>query len=192
MKLEDKMNTFITSDHHFKHANIMKYCHRDFLNITVHDETLIWEWNNVVKKHDIVYHLGDFTLSSSIADYIFRLNGDIHILSNLWHHDHNWLKHSSTKQLVEFGVIDLMGSIVILEPKESHLDVPIVLCHYPFEVWDRKHYGALHFHGHSHGELHKIEGRLDVGVDSAYKLLGSYRPFELSEAIAYSKHLYAV
>jgi calcineurin-like phosphoesterase family protein len=81
-----------------------------------------------------------------------------------------------------------MESIVVIESKKLHpeLDVPIVMCHYPFEVWDRKHYGAIHYHGHSHGELHKIDNRLDVGVDSAYKLLGSYRPFALEEALAYS------
>jgi calcineurin-like phosphoesterase family protein len=182
------MGTFITSDHHFKHTNIMKYCHRDFPDIATHDDVLINEWNSVVGEHDNVFHLGDFTLRESIADLIYRLNGNISILSTSWHHDHNWLKHSSTKQLVEFGKIDLMESIVVIESKKLHpeLDVPIVMCHYPFEVWDRKHYGAIHFHGHSHGELHKIDNRLDVGIDSAYKLLGSYRPFALEEALAYS------
>ena len=44
----------------------------------------------------------------------------------------------------------------------------ITLCHYPMAVWDRKHYGAWHLHGHSHGtfEYKNGETAIDVGVDS--------------------------
>ena len=41
----------------------------------------------------------------------------------------------------------------------------LVLSHFPFAIWDRRHYGSIHLHGHSHGN-YQGEGRImDVGVD---------------------------
>jgi calcineurin-like phosphoesterase family protein len=37
--------------------------------------------------------------------------------------------------------------------------------HYPIEDWDRVRHGALHLHGHTHGNLANRPGRWDVGVD---------------------------
>jgi len=65
-------------------------------------------------------------------------------------------------------------------------DKPIILSHFPYATWNRSHYGSLHFHGHSHGNLPHIKNRLDVGVDNAYKLLGEYRPFTLNEAVKFA------
>lgn len=49
--------------------------------------------------------------------------------------------------------------------------------------WNRKHYGAIHCHGHSHGN-YDGEGRIiDVGVDSAPALVGEYRPLNLAEVV---------
>lgn len=182
------METWVTGDHHFGHTNVLKYCNRHFSDIVTHDETLIDEWNKVVSRDDIVYHLGDFTLSNiyQAEDVAKKLNGTIRILVNYWHHDKRWLEFGDgLKNMI------LNSSIVVLEPGNYiGNSMPIILCHYPFEVWDRKHYGAIHFHGHSHGNLHRIHNRLDVGVDMAYKLLGNYRPFSFHEAISLANGYY--
>ena len=59
----------------------------------------------------------------------------------------------------------------------------IVMCHYGMRVWNKSHHGSWMLYGHSHDSMeHETWGRsMDVGVDSAYRILGEYRPFNLRE-----------
>ena len=181
------MTIFVTADQHWGHANIIKFCHRKFDSINEHDEELIKAWNSVVGKDDKVYHLGDVTLGNpERAKEIFeQLNGSIRVLGYPWHHDSRWIK---TPVSSKDGQVEIVQPIVVLEHtiKPAEVWLPVVLCHYPFEVWDRKHYGAAHLHGHSHGELSRIQNRLDVGVDMAFKLVGKYRPLSMEEALDFA------
>ena len=58
---------FFTSDHHFYHTNIIKYCQRPFQSVEEMNEVMVERWNAVVGKNDTVYYLGDLELKSSIA-----------------------------------------------------------------------------------------------------------------------------
>lgn len=78
------MTTFFTADHHFGHANILKYEDANrrnahggrFASIARHDDHLIAQWNSVVSPDDLVYCLGDFSFKQSImASVLPRLNG---------------------------------------------------------------------------------------------------------------------
>ena len=70
---------YVTSDTHFGHASIIKYCHRPFPNVERMDKVLINNWNKTVNKNDIVYHLGDFALGSKSykQKILAELNGNI-------------------------------------------------------------------------------------------------------------------
>ncbi len=181
------MAIFITADQHWGHANILQSCHRKYRCVEEHDAELICAWNKAVGSDDVVYHLGDVTLrNAAFASDIFRqLNGQIHVLGYPWHHDARWLK---TPLSARGGRVTIEPAMVVLEHiiKSGEHWLPVVLCHYPFEVWDRKHYGAVHLHGHTHGTLQQIPNRLDVGVDVALLLLGDYRPFCLVEAMQFA------
>lgn len=163
-------HVFVTSDQHFGHENIIKFCDRPFMNVLDMDKALIDNWNEVVRPQDWVIHLSDFTLEGGrgAQEYFAQLNGDICVLSNPWHHDKRWLKTNLPLKSKSGFAIRLWPSIVILEIPRLGKDgypLAITLCHYPMAVWDRKHHGAWHLHGHSHGNYKGDEFILDVGVD---------------------------
>jgi calcineurin-like phosphoesterase family protein len=146
------MSVFFTSDTHFGHANIIKYCNRPYKTVDEMDEDLIRSWNSVVGKHDTVYHLGDFSMKP--ADYyISRLNGHIHLI--IGNHEKEALKVRG-----RFASVHDLHSI-------KHGEQGIILCHYAMRVWNKSHHGYWHLYGHSHGTLPDDPNSksLDVGVD---------------------------
>lgn len=58
------MNWF-TSDHHFFHANVIRYASRPFSDVEEMNEALIARWNETVRADDTVYHLGDFAMGTT-------------------------------------------------------------------------------------------------------------------------------
>lgn len=55
---------FFTSDHHFGHANIIKFSNRPFSNVEEMNEELIKRWNEKVSSEDEVSYIGDSKYSS--------------------------------------------------------------------------------------------------------------------------------
>lgn len=156
---------FFTSDTHYSHRNVIKYCNRPFKDEEEMNESMIANYNSVVGANDVVYHLGDFAFEKdrSILEHIMaRLNGEKHII---WGNHDNLLK--SVKWKDHFHTSSDLRTIYV--PAESNNGVVqrIVLCHYAMRVWDQSHYGTWHLHGHSHGTLSDIKEILscDVGVD---------------------------
>lgn len=84
-----------TSDTHFGHKNIIRYCDRPFRDTDHMDEAIIERWNSVVHPEDTVIHLGDIALGdiSKSLPKIARLNGyKIAVLGN---HDRPFMKSES-------------------------------------------------------------------------------------------------
>lgn len=147
------MSIWVTSDTHFGHENIIKYTKRPFSTVEEMDETIIKNWNEVVKPRDIVWHLGDFSWRSA-GYYRRRLNGDINLI--LGNHDFKKL-----------GIADrrLFQSVnTLFEFKQG--DISITLCHFAMRVWNKSHFNAWHLYGHSHGTLPGQGKSIDVGVDT--------------------------
>ena len=88
MKFTDGCRIFFTSDTHFGHTNIIKYCNRPFSSVEEHDETLIKNWNEKVGPDDIIFHLGDFAFGSEKQwmNYLDRLNGKKYLVIG----NHDW------------------------------------------------------------------------------------------------------
>ena len=175
------MKTWYTSDLHFCHRNIVQYTKRsEVVTQEDHDEWLIDLWNSQVKPGDTVWHMGDFAFNkrkveqfTAITD---RLNGNKKFIRGN-HDDKDVLKKSG------FEWYDLKGgSITIGEKIREH----VVMCHYPMAIWDKQHHGSFMLHGHSHGSYNPANGKiLDVGLDSAYNILGEHRFFTDEDILNY-------
>lgn len=75
-----KKKIFLISDLHLDHTNIIRYCNRPFSSTEEMNNTIIKNWNRVVKKDDVVYFIGDlgFGRNSRPIDYwLKKLNGNI-------------------------------------------------------------------------------------------------------------------
>lgn len=147
---------FFTSDTHFGHVNIIKYCGRPFKDANEMDEALISYWNARVKPGDDVYHLGDFSFRSP-EPYLKRLNGRIHMI---WgNHDHHSMRYSKENHKPNFTSVQFY--------KELHESKRVLmLFHYSMRVWNGSHHGSYHLYGHSHGDLPGIGRSFDIGVDA--------------------------
>lgn len=160
---------YFTSDTHYGHANIIKYCNRPFGSLDEMHEVMIERWNARVKPGDVVYHVGDFALRMGVPEVeaiVRRLRGEIHLV--LGNHD---LKNKSVLRAKGFAEQAYYKELKINEQK-------IILCHYPFLTWNKSHYGSWDLHGHCHGSLkaptcvfckksndERTSRRLDIGVD---------------------------
>lgn len=77
------MATFITSDTHFFHKDIIKICSRPFASITDMHERMVANWNSVVGAGDLVIHLGDLYWRASLEEahaLLQRLHGHIYLV----------------------------------------------------------------------------------------------------------------
>ena len=72
--------TFLISDLHLDHTNIIRFCKRPFHNVDRMNTVIVNNWNRTVRKKDTVYFLGDmsFGKGSRPADYwLSKLNGNV-------------------------------------------------------------------------------------------------------------------
>lgn len=160
-----KLNTqdqdiWITSDLHFWHKNVMKFCSdtRPWESIEEMHEALIDDWNNKVKQEDIIFHLGDFSFKGKEAteEILSKLNGKkVMVLGN-----HDKVLRSSIKN----GTFDITDIVDYLEVKVD--GTKICMSHFPMSSWNQQGRGSLMLHGHCHGSF-QGEGKIvDVGWDN--------------------------
>lgn len=144
---------FFTADTHFDHASIIVHTQRPFETVEEMNETLVENWNKVVKPKDTVYILGDFA----------------------WKRHMHWQGRLRGHQILIKGNHDKMSQVALRNFTEVHdiccrrIDKEyVVMCHYPMLGWRSKAHSSWHFHGHVHGTTseHNDVRRCDVGVDA--------------------------
>lgn len=153
----ERMSTHFTSDTHFGHGNIIKYCNRPFTSAEEMDETMIRNWNARVRPDDLVFHLGDFAFGCDYQHAVHcyrRLNGIIQFV--LGNHD----KHLRTMN--DNGILRTPLEHYLEESIEGHR---IVLFHYGLRTWHHDLRGTWHLYGHSHNGLPPLGKSVDIGVD---------------------------
>lgn len=152
------METWFTSDNHFGHKGILKFCPdtRPVRDLDEMTETMIDVWNATVRPTDHVWIVGDFSFYSSVPTMIilYRLNGILHLVKG--NHDKAWLNGETSVRFQE--ICDYKS----LKLNKQH----IIMFHFPIYEWDRMHHGSWHLHGHTHGNVHLAGKVLDVGIDN--------------------------
>jgi calcineurin-like phosphoesterase family protein len=156
-------NLFFTSDHHFGHSNIIKFCDRPFNDVEEMNEVMIENWNKKIGPNDDVYHLGDFAMTKDrqlVSDILDRLNGNIHLI--VGNHEGSALNHQK-----KFKWIKDYYELKVKDPDCKNGVQRIILFHYAMRVWRSDFRGTWQLYGHSHGSLPDKENKLafDIGVD---------------------------
>jgi len=172
---------WFSSDFHFGHSNIAgpkvsqwSNGYRDFESVEEMNKTLIQTINKYVKYNDILYFLGDFCFGGhkNTPSYRNSLNCQtIHVCRG--NHDGHIDKYASCFSSIN----DVMWY------REKRSNYPIFMSHYSHRVWEGSHKSFIHLYGHSHDTIPDWGKSMDVGVDSAYRLVGEYRPFSIDEIV---------
>lgn len=137
--------TFFTSDTHFNHANVIRYCNRPFASLDEMNRAMIERWNAVVGPADTVYHLGDFAMGKATEwpSILPQLNGARKIIL-IGSHDRKAAQMLSTGFTEAYDTLEWNGWL---------------LQHKPFKT-DRKL-----LCGHVHEKWLRLGSIINVGVD---------------------------
>lgn len=190
VNVEDGKDVFFTSDYHWGHKNVIRFDNRPFLDefnepdIKKMHETLLLNWNSVVKENDVVFYLGDLSLGNPkfAKEFVDKLNGEINFV--MGNHD----RYSEILKMNRFKTIYDLVDLKIFNPKDKS-ESDYVLCHYPIHSWNRAHHGTYMIHGHSHmslseKEFHQGKRIFDLGCNG-----WNYTPVSYKEILKRGEHL---
>ena len=188
--IKEGQKIWFTSDLHFGHKNIIRFCNRPWENTTQMQKGLIDNWNNTVGDNDIIFVLGDtfwFNDSHRIRKVLSQLKGkDIYLIPG--NHDDFDAYHR-----VDDPRIHLCKDVVCCWFTEENKPIQeIWLSHYPMMTWPHRERGVLQFFGHIHSQPDVTEGvdqdlplhwnQADVGCD-----FWKWTPIDLETMVAYCK-----
>ncbi len=128
------IKTFLISDSHFGHANILKYekTHRPFNSIEEMNDVLVEKWNSVVGENDRVFYLGDFCFKEKNLSIAALLKGKKYLIAG----NHDML--ATEKYLKYFHKV--LGAIQYKDCILTHIPV------HPGQFYRYKY----NIHGHTH------------------------------------------
>lgn len=158
--MED-LKIWFTSDTHFGHRNIIKYCQRPYrtdtgdLDVEAMNRDMVKRWNEVVGPLDTVYHLGDFAFMKEgpAKDVLSKLNGKKHLIRG--NHD----RTACQMKCMGFETVQEKLDLVIGE-------YTVHMCHYPADYPGPPKYPKhVYLCGHVHEAWKTRYGVINVGVD---------------------------
>jgi calcineurin-like phosphoesterase family protein len=163
------METFVTSDTHFKHRFLADLRGFGRENLDQHDEAMLQSLHDVVGPKDRLLILGDLSFGSRTynPELFPKLPGA---------EKHFWVGNHDPSGVVKLPW-DSVNTLSEMEI-DGH---QFVLCHFPLLTWHNAHKGVFHLHGHTHGNLDPrvMSSRMDVGIDAHPER----RPWSIDEII---------
>ena len=177
LRMSRDEKVWFTADTHFGHRNIIRYCQRPFASVEEMNETLVDNWNRVVGKDDVVFHLGDFSVGGAAewTSLLDSLNGRIFLV--LGNHDMNNVDQGFMRRFENVS----MQMLVSIGKQRIYLN------HYPFLCYGGAYRGSWQLFGHVHTcpcnsglDNSRLEmlfpTQYDVGVDN-----NNFKPVSFEE-----------
>ena len=169
---EEAEHLFFTSDTHFDHKNIIKYCNRPFSSVQEMNQGLINNWNSVINPDDTIFHLGDVSFggNTNLINYVSQLNG--HIILIKGNHDRK-LQQSICDKLFDYTCQQLTLNID---------GITVFLNHFPFLCFSGTYNTdkSIQLFGHIHS------GPLSSGPDiDRFNKYGVYNQYDVG---VYNNH----
>jgi len=98
------LKTYIIADTHFNHRNIIWFANRPFESVEEMNQTMIKNWNDIVKDEDLVIHLGDFVYGGikKIKAILEQLNGELLLIKG--NHDKMYRMRACNINTVKGGL----------------------------------------------------------------------------------------
>lgn len=172
---------YFTSDTHFGHENIIRYCNRPFRNAEEMNAELIRRWRETVPEDGIVFHLGDFAHGNARLwnDILSALTGRKYLI--LGNHDMKALRQGYMgrfEHVAQQMTIRVGGQAIVLNHNPflcyggSYRDV--------WQLFGHVHSGPASHTGLDHPRLKMLFPlQYDVGVDN-----NDFRPISFAEVKA--------
>ena len=172
INIPDGSNVYFTSDTHFNHSNIIKFCDRPFKDIEDMNNSIICNWNSKVPIDGLIFILGDFAWGGFPVweKLVSQLNGRKILIKGNHDMRQNLQNDERLNRMFEYVCNQLLINI---EGRNIYLN------HYPFLCYSGTYsqeptyqlFGHVHTHQNSTG---KDDERLknlfpyqyDVGVDN--------------------------
>ena len=174
-------HVYFTSDTHFGHENIIRYCNRPFRNAEEMNAELIRRWRETVPEDGVVFHLGDFAHGNARLwnDILSALTGRKYLI--LGNHDMKALRQGYMgrfEHVAQQMTIRVGGQAIVLNHNPflcyggSYRDV--------WQLFGHVHSGPASHTGLDHPRLKMLFPlQYDVGVDN-----NDFRPISFAEVKA--------
>ena len=184
--LEQNRKLFFTSDLHFGHNNVIKFCNRPYTDTKEMEKALIDNWNSVVSNEDYAFMLGDvfwFNHSKETKRIFSKLNGKkIYVLQGNHDDFSSYLSKYQDERIEILDCDEVTLYVKGLQKKEYYLS------HCPLMTWPHREKNVPNFFGHIHSgpnSENDVDNNLplwplqyDVGVDN-----NNYTPIEVRDII---------
>lgn len=169
------MKTFLISDTHFGHSNILNFKKKDgevlrkFEDVHHMDQYMINAWNKVVGFEDKVYHLGDvaFTNFTRVKEIFDQLHGHKVLIKG----NHDNFKLSQYSQIFS-------------DVRATHSLDNIILSHIPIHPDSLSRWKG-NIHGHLHDNCIEWLGQSDPKYYNVCVERINYTPIEFGEIRKY-------
>lgn len=167
-------NIFVISDTHFNQSLIISFGRRPFKSVRAMNDTIVENWNKVVRSDDIVIVVGDLFFGNPVKAkaIIDKLNGKIVLVTG---------NHDTRKRIKN---ISSMTDIIIRNSLEFELGgLKLLFTHKPSRfLEDTVDRFDLNIHGHHHRKLRSDRLKHDVYYNAAVEF-NDYCPKPLSHVL---------